>query len=72
MDDTGGKLELDIKGMNCSHCSGSVQRTLSAMAGAQQVEVFLDEGRAVVRGTDLDVQALLIAVNGLGFEATES
>jgi hypothetical protein len=63
-------MELAISGMNCSHCSGSVQRTLSEMAGVQQVEVFLDEGRAVVRGENLDGPAMVTAVDGLGFKAS--
>ena len=64
------KMELNISGMNCSHCSGSVQRTLSEMEGVQQVEVFLDEGRALVRGDHLDGAAMVAAVDGLGFKAS--
>lgn len=64
------KLELNISGMNCSHCSGSVERTLGEMAGVDKVEVFLDEGRAVVQGTGLDGPALAAAVDGLGFKAS--
>ena len=64
------KVELKISGMNCSHCSGSVERTLGEMSGVEKVAVFLDEGRARVEGTNLDVQALLAAVDGLGFQAS--
>ncbi len=63
------KMELQISGMNCSHCSGSVQRTLSEMDGVEKVDVFLDEGRAVVQGSHLNADAMVAAVDGLGFKA---
>jgi len=63
------KVELEIVGMNCSHCSGSVTRTLSEIPGVTDVQVFLDDGRAVIQGSDLDAQAMATAVDGLGFKA---
>ncbi|MCP4292542.1 MAG: permease [bacterium] len=62
-------MNLNIEGMNCSHCSNSVQRTLSEMAGVTGVQVFLDDKQAVIKGENLDSEALVKAVNGLGFKA---
>ncbi len=62
-------MNLNIEGMNCSHCSNSVQRTLSEMAGVTGVQVFLDDKQAVIKGENLDSEALEKAVNGLGFKA---
>ncbi len=64
------KVELDVAGMNCSHCSGSVERTLAEMAGVERVEVSLDRGHAVVWGENLDPDTLVAAVNGLGYKAS--
>ncbi len=67
----GDTVELEISGMNCSHCSGSVERALKEFPGVEKVQVFLDEGRAVVEGSHLNAKSLLAAVTALGFEAQE-
>jgi len=65
----GQKMELIITGMNCSHCSGSVQRALTEVPGVKNVQVFLDEGRAVIQGDDLDSEMLIPLVVELGYQA---
>jgi len=60
---------LQVRGMTCSHCQGSVERTLGAQAGVRDVTVDLPAGRAVVVGEALDAAALSQAVNSLGFAA---
>lgn len=60
-------VELEISGMNCSHCSGSVKRALNEVSGVENVEVFLAEGRAVVVGSGVDVAELIAAVDSVGF-----
>lgn len=64
------RLELAVSGMNCSHCSESVQRAIAECVGVQSVAVNLDSGRAVVIGRDLVPQALVVAVSGLGYTAS--
>ena len=63
-------LELAVAGMNCSHCSGSIERTVSALAGVSDCRVYLDEGRAVIQGSGLDPAAIISVVEGLGFQAS--
>lgn len=63
-------IELDIEGMNCSHCADSVERTLNEQPGVARVEVELDAGRARVHGEELDAAALAAAVDALGYTAT--
>ena len=41
-------VELKVEGMDCQGCVKSVSRMLSGVAGVQQVEVSLEEGRARV------------------------
>jgi copper chaperone CopZ len=63
--------EFDVVGMNCSHCSNSVDRAIRELAGVTSCQVRLDEGRAVVAGTNVDSAAVVTAVVGLGFRAQE-
>lgn len=63
----GEMVELNISGMNCSHCTGSVERALSEIPGVKNVQVFLDEGRAVVVGEGLKTEVLIAAVVKVGF-----
>jgi uncharacterized membrane protein YraQ (UPF0718 family)/copper chaperone CopZ len=67
--DDGQVLELKVDGMRCNGCVTSVQRVLSEIAGVTEAEVRLDEKRALVRGSGVSVEALIDAVNSLGFEA---
>lgn len=62
-------IELSIQGMNCSHCTSSVERTLREQAGVTEVAVDLAAGRADVHGTGMDAGELAAAVTALGFQA---
>ncbi len=62
-------LEITIGGMNCSHCSGSVQRTVGGLPGVAACRVDLEAGRAFVEGRDLDRAAIARAIEALGFTA---
>ncbi len=63
------KKEFAVEGMSCSHCTGSVDRTLREMTGVASCQVRLDEGLAVVEGENIDEAAVVAAVEGLGFKA---
>ncbi|RKZ11996.1 heavy metal-associated domain-containing protein [bacterium] len=66
------ELELVVEGMNCSHCSGSVQRALSELPGVVSCRVSLEDGRARITGEDLDRKDLTRAVTGLGYKVVEA
>jgi uncharacterized membrane protein YraQ (UPF0718 family)/copper chaperone CopZ len=63
-------IALNVDGMNCSHCSASVERALREQPGVRDVVVSLDESRATVTGEGLDAAALAAAVTALGYSAT--
>lgn len=67
--DKGEPVVLTIEGMTCSHCQATVQRGLSEVPGVLGVEVSLEEGRAVVRGQNLDPARLVAVVESLGYAA---
>jgi len=64
------QVELAITGMNCSHCSETVQRAITECSGVQAVEVDLGRGRARIRGTGLDPVAMVQVVTSLGYRAS--
>ncbi len=66
------RLDFTVLGMNCTHCSSSVERALAEQPGVAAVEVDLAGGRAVVRGEGLDPAALISAVDALGFRAARA
>lgn len=39
---------IDIKGMSCGGCTGSVDRVLSALDGVQSVQVSLEQANATI------------------------
>ena len=54
------KLILQIVGMNCPHCSATVQRALEAVPGVKSVSVDLAGGRAeVIYSGESNVESLL-------------
>ena len=62
-------IELDITGMTCDHCVRSVTNALKDVEGVQDAVVSLDEKRAVVTAEDVDLPALIAAVEEEGYEA---
>jgi copper chaperone CopZ len=63
-------VELKIVGMSCEHCSGRVEKALSAVAGVTAVEVVLEPGSATVTGDNVSLDDLVEAVDRVGFTAT--
>ena len=60
--------ELAVEGMTCASCVGRVERALAAVPGVASAAVNLATGRATVRGTGVDRQALVRAVHKAGYE----
>jgi len=69
VDDSEQTVELKVDGMRCNGCVTSLQRTLSEISGVTGADVWLEEGRAQIRGKGLSVQELVEAATSLGFEA---
>lgn len=62
-------VRIKIEGMHCPKCVARVKEALEAVDGVVKAEVSLEEGSAVVSG-NADVQALVTAVEGIGFDAS--
>jgi copper chaperone CopZ len=68
VDDHSRTLEFVVEGMNCSHCADSIQRAVSEMAGVTDCRVYLEDGRAIVQGRDLDTAKVVGVIEGLGYK----
>ena len=60
---------IEVGGMHCSHCQGSVRQALLSVTGVGKVEVSLEEGKAFVKGINLKEQGLISAVASAGYNA---
>lgn len=67
------KLEITVKGMDCSGCARSVQSVLSKQPGVKSAEVLLSAERAVVEYDDdtPDLDSLKKAVEEIGYRVAD-
>ncbi|MEZ5101473.1 MAG: heavy metal-associated domain-containing protein [Thermoleophilia bacterium] len=63
-------ITLTVSGMSCQHCVSHVEEALLDVPGVERVAVDLDQGRATVEGSGLDVDALRAAVVDAGYDAS--
>lgn len=62
-------IELSIEGMTCDHCVNAVTGALKEVPGVKAAQVDLESKSASVEGEQVDVQALIAAVEEEGYEA---
>ncbi len=60
-------MDLEITGMNCSHCVRAVTDSLKTVPGVTNADVSLDTGYARVTGDALDRALLVQAVESVGY-----
>jgi copper chaperone len=60
--------ELNVEGMTCNHCKTSVEKALKNVAGVENAEVNLQEGKAKVYG-NAPIDKLVAAVQEEGYNA---
>jgi copper chaperone CopZ len=63
------RIELNIDGMSCDHCTARVQKALEAVDGVTAVMVRLEPGGATIEGEALDPETLVAIVEETGYEA---
>jgi copper chaperone CopZ len=62
--------KLTIKGMTCTHCAQTIERALTGVEGVEHARVNYLRKEAEVQG-EADPQALISAVEGAGYRASE-
>ena len=63
-------LELEIGGMTCASCATRVERKLNRMPGVEATVNYATEKARVQVPDDLDVDAIIAAVEAAGYTAT--
>lgn len=61
-------INLKVEGMSCQHCKASVEKALKEVPGVADVDVSLEDGFAIVRGSS-GVEQLLKALEEAGYPA---
>lgn len=60
---------INISGMSCAHCTGSVTKLLASVPGITNVSVTLTPGRATFEATpEVDLEAVKKAIRDIGFD----
>lgn len=60
---------INIAGMSCAHCTGSVTKLLSSIPGITDVSVTLTPGRATFEAApEVDLEAVRKAIRNIGFD----
>jgi copper chaperone len=62
-------IAITVPGMTCGHCEAAVKGEIGKLAGVTSVDVDLDSKAVVVEGEQLDLDAIVAAVDEAGFEA---
>ena len=57
-----------VTGMTCAHCVNAVTEEVSAVPGVTGVQVTLETGSLLVRGEDVDAEAVRAAVDEAGYQ----
>ncbi|CAN5398090.1 hypothetical protein BH23ACT3_BH23ACT3_15760 [soil metagenome] len=63
-------LTLTFPDMTCDHCVEAVTASVKPLAGVDTVEIDLDTKLVVVRGTDVDRDAVVAAIDDAGFDVS--
>ncbi|MEY4231681.1 MAG: hypothetical protein RLZZ362_2530 [Actinomycetota bacterium] len=62
-------IAITVPGMTCGHCEAAVKGEIGKLAGVTSVDVNLDTKAVVVEGEQLELDAIVAAVDEAGFEA---
>lgn len=66
-----GQRTYNVTGMSCAHCVATVNTRVGELPGVSDVEVDLTSGVVVVRGSDVDDEAVRAAVEAAGYGLAE-
>ena len=65
-------VRLDVRGMHCEKCVARVTEALEGVDGVTSAVESLDETAATVEGHGFETDALIAAVQAVGFEASRA
>ena len=62
---------INVEGMKCKHCAARVKKAAEAIANVSAAEVDLENGKATLTHDNADLDAVVAAINELGFSASK-
>lgn len=63
-------IEIEVRGMSCAHCVGTVKRALESVSGVSQATVDIDTHWALVSADNyVREEDLVKAIEEVGYEA---
>jgi copper chaperone len=68
MEDTMDETTYRVTGMTCAHCAAAVTKEVSAVPGVVSVDVDVEQGSVLVRGSQVDREAVRAAVDEAGYD----
>jgi copper chaperone len=57
----------NVTGMSCEHCVAAVRAEVGELPGVSDVEVDLDSGAVLISGSNIDGEAVRVAVEAAGY-----
>lgn len=63
------ELVYTVPGISCSHCTHAIEEEVALVVGVESVSADVDSKRVVVRGEDLDDDAIRAAIDEAGYDA---
>lgn len=64
------KTNLNVEGMSCNSCVRHVDQALRKLQGVSDVEINLEEGKALVTHEGISVQTMQQALEDAGYESS--
>ena len=62
-------LQFSVPTVSCHHCQAAIQGEVGKIPGVQSVTVDLDAKTVPIEGDELQVDALLAAIDEAGYDA---
>ena len=62
---------INVDGMKCKHCAARVKKAAEAVANVTEADVDLENGKATLTHDNADLDAVVAAINALGFSASK-
>ena len=62
---------LKVDGMKCPHCAARVKKASEAIQNVTAADVDLEAGKVTLTQENADIDAVISAINDLGFSASK-
>ena len=71
MDNINSNNSYLIQGMTCNHCKQTATEAIESCAGVEKVDIDLDSGQAIIKGSNLNQDEILNSIKSVGFSISK-